>query len=914
MVAGAPSTRFGLMPVFVALGLHSVLAVPGSPVATSGAGQLTPDEWRAKLETVHVVSMTHLDIGWTDLAGSVCEWYFHSWFPAALQTIEELRARGDPANQFVVQTHPWILQELLYGSAGCTPARPSQTTIARVRAEMSRGTIAWQAKPFNMLVELAPSALLDWSFGIGQKLNREFNQTWGLAATSADVCGISLGAVPVLAAHGVRAIHMGYNNGGHFPTETGIATNSHLSESRTFRWQHSAGGAEVIVMNEPAYGDRVVIPGCPDALVFDFHSDNTLPPTVDQHLTFLNSTRAQFPGASVRASSLDNFVASLEKCRHLLPLVTGVEVGDSWLSEAGTDPFLYAGMRQVVRIWQEWLAAGRISASDPSLNGYLSRLLKIPEHNIGPAPPWDAAESKLWTNAQFQPYYKHAVAQAMRQKTRSVKAVPQTLVRNGDWIPWVLANGTNVAGTTVNGTVCDDARAAHCDPTPLLGVFNSVAECQNACTVQPNCTSFSYALCSIPDGPFPCHCYGRSDFHWSPAEPNAGLISGRRFHPPNGFQLEYIDTIEAHRRWLWPSSSAAESSQNYTAFAAQVNKTLAAMHAKAAPAAAVAASAKLSLVKDLSSRTSIVLSAGQIQAEINTTSGSISSMTARGHRFSLGDGYALAQIVYRTFSGAEETKYTESFMPGGEGCWGKPGLAAAIAADQSFPLTDAEVGREWMPSVKQIWTDSSATATMALVRLELPALAQEQFSGPEELQLNYSLSSGSDALHVTVTWKNRTLSRMPSAFFLGFNVKPNLQPNPPGRWTMDVLGSPIDPLNVSYNGAKRLHAVDRGICFQEASDHDISSESPQSQSAISSSLGKALSIESLDAPLVNPGDTNQTLWDNRIPALGSPGSKGAMHFVLSDNALWDCIWTYDNEDSSFRFVLRVEDQCWGGGS
>ena len=120
---------------------------------------------RHKLETVHVVSMTHMDIGWTDLAGSVCRWYFDSWFPAALQTIEDLRARGG-RDQFIVQTHPWILQELLYGSAGCTSSRPAQSTIDRVRAEMRRGTIAWQAKPFNMLVELAPVQLLNWSFGI----------------------------------------------------------------------------------------------------------------------------------------------------------------------------------------------------------------------------------------------------------------------------------------------------------------------------------------------------------------------------------------------------------------------------------------------------------------------------------------------------------------------------------------------------------------------------------------------------------------------------------------------------------------------------------------------------------------------------------------------------------------------------
>jgi hypothetical protein len=35
------------------------------------------------------------------------------------------------------------------------------------------------------------------SFSIGRRLNREFNQSWGLAGTSADVCGISLGAVPI---------------------------------------------------------------------------------------------------------------------------------------------------------------------------------------------------------------------------------------------------------------------------------------------------------------------------------------------------------------------------------------------------------------------------------------------------------------------------------------------------------------------------------------------------------------------------------------------------------------------------------------------------------------------------------------------------------------------------------------------
>jgi hypothetical protein len=34
-----------------------------APTSSTG-GSLTPAEWKHKLETVHVVSMTHLDIGW----------------------------------------------------------------------------------------------------------------------------------------------------------------------------------------------------------------------------------------------------------------------------------------------------------------------------------------------------------------------------------------------------------------------------------------------------------------------------------------------------------------------------------------------------------------------------------------------------------------------------------------------------------------------------------------------------------------------------------------------------------------------------------------------------------------------------------------------------------------------------------
>ena len=247
----------------------------------------------------------------------------------------------------------------------------------------------------------------------------------------------------------------------------------------------------------------------------------------------------------------------------------------------------------------------------------------------------------------------------------------------------MVENGTNVAGTTVNGTVCDETRAAHCDPTPLLGIFNTSVECQAACASQPNCSSFSFALCEVPDGPFPCHCFGRSDLFWSPQMPGAGIISGRRFSPPNVFQVEYAGTVEAHRRWLWPPPNSRHSSAKYRAFAAEVNRTLAAMQANVPSAAKAALSRRLTPVPELSSRPSLLLSAGDLRVELNTTSGAVTSLRLKGQVDFLSPGHTLAQIMYRTFSGAQETDYTASFKPGGERCWGKPGPSSKQIASRS---------------------------------------------------------------------------------------------------------------------------------------------------------------------------------------------------------------------------------------
>jgi len=197
------------------------------------------------------------------------------------------------------------------------------------------------------------------------------------------------------------------------------------------------------------------------------------------------------------------------------------------------------------------------------------------------------------------------------------------------------------------------------------------------------------------------------------------------------------------------------------------------------------------------------------------------------------------------------------------------------------------------PTVEHAWRNTESSS--ALLQLGMPSITRAEFSGADELQLNVTISYDG-AVHVGAAWKNRTLSRMPSAYFLSFNPpfdvggrSSNTRQNAASSgsnktrlmtkttttttttttsgagWVLDVLGVAVDPTKVVNNGAKRLHAIDRGVCFSSA------------QPRVG---GASLTVESLDAPVVAPGDTLITQWDNRIPVLDEVDPDGGMHFVL----------------------------------
>ena len=62
----------------------------------------------ASIKTVHMVSMCHLDVGFTDTVAGVVNKYWHSYFPQAANTSRLMNQQGKE-KQFVFTTHAWLL-------------------------------------------------------------------------------------------------------------------------------------------------------------------------------------------------------------------------------------------------------------------------------------------------------------------------------------------------------------------------------------------------------------------------------------------------------------------------------------------------------------------------------------------------------------------------------------------------------------------------------------------------------------------------------------------------------------------------------------------------------------------------------------------------------------------------------------
>lgn len=104
------------------------------------------------VKKVHVVSMSHLDVGYTGSIAFTLNSYFADFFPKAIEVQAALQ--GDPNATLHYLTHPWLVYNFLrcdeleeeMGAALDAPLKcPNATTLEAFNASVRRGTIAWRA-------------------------------------------------------------------------------------------------------------------------------------------------------------------------------------------------------------------------------------------------------------------------------------------------------------------------------------------------------------------------------------------------------------------------------------------------------------------------------------------------------------------------------------------------------------------------------------------------------------------------------------------------------------------------------------------------------------------------------------------------------------------------------------------------
>ncbi|MFQ3565814.1 MAG: DUF5054 domain-containing protein [Aggregatilineales bacterium] len=309
------------------------------------------------IQRVHLIFKTHLDLGFTDLAGRVVRSYFDDFFPTAIALAEALR-QFDPSTPFRWTVGSWLLYTYL------ETAKTSHRR--RMEAAVERGDILWHALPFTTHTELMDAPLLRAGLRLSQQLDARFGRRT-IAAKMTDVPGHTRAIVPPLAEANVRFLHIGLNPASMPPDVPAL-----------FVWRDRETATELIVMLHQRYGETTVLPGTAEAVSIHMTGDNLGPPSAADVRTAYALLRARFPNAQLIASSLDAVAEALEPARAALPVITA-EIGDTWIHGAGSDPTKMRRYRELLRLHAEQSAR----APSAEVEALGRRLLLIPEHTWG---------------------------------------------------------------------------------------------------------------------------------------------------------------------------------------------------------------------------------------------------------------------------------------------------------------------------------------------------------------------------------------------------------------------------------------------------------------------------------------------------------------------------------------------------
>ncbi|WP_312445319.1 DUF5054 domain-containing protein [Lacrimispora sp.] len=307
------------------------------------------------IKRVHVVFMTHFDMGFTDLADRVLSNYIHDYIPEAIGLAMDLNRDG--RKRFIWTLGAFLIDQYL--------KKASQEEVQKLKDAVARGDICWHGLAFTTHTELMDADLMNFNLSYGDRLDREFGRET-IAAKLTDVPGHTKAMVPIMVSHGKQYLHIGVNASSMNPMVPG-----------SFVWQ--SGDSEILVQYSPAYGSTCYEEGMEDVLEFVFLGDNLGIPTREEVLRQLKALEKKYPGAAVEASTLDAYAGKLWERREKLPVIRE-EIGDTWIHGIASDPVKVSIFRRLLSLKDQWKKQGKFDYEKQEFHGFMENLLMVCEH------------------------------------------------------------------------------------------------------------------------------------------------------------------------------------------------------------------------------------------------------------------------------------------------------------------------------------------------------------------------------------------------------------------------------------------------------------------------------------------------------------------------------------------------------
>lgn len=227
------------------------------------------------------------------------------------------------------------------------------------------------------------------------------------------------------------------------------------------------------------------------------------------------------------------------------------------------------------------------------------------------------------------------------------------------------------------------------------------------------------------------------------------------------------------------------------------------------------------------------------------------------------------QFAYQTFSKEDYDRFLDQYLTQ-KVEWalrdfGKPGQEIAGA-----------VSKTWLPEVKDVFIKQDTQGTTLLIDLVVTDGNNQPVGGcPGAITTELFFPSEMKEIQATLNWFNKPAHRLPEASW--FSFIPSIQA---GSWILDKMGQPVDFRDVVKDGNRKLHAIQNDVRLDDSNQKCI--------------------IESLDAPLVAPGERNLLNFDNQLP-----DAKDGVHFCLHNNVWGTNFMMWFGEDMKFRFKMKI---------